>query len=270
MTAKQIMHPADAKALQVLKQARGLNRLIRYYMERGDEQIMRGENLGSMLKVTEENVPHVYQAFREVVERVGIDEPELYIYNDPVMNAYTYGDTHTFIALSSSVVERLTLPELKSIIAHECGHILCRHTLYMTLLYMIEDLGEATQFITKSLAFPAYCALQYWSRMSEYSADRCAAAVVGERTFQTAFLKLTSGLSDIKGNPYQLVEQAKKYNEMKNESFIQRIQQVCREALYTHPQDCQRAYEIDRWKSSANYRTLVRENMQKGGLIQEK
>ena len=29
MTAKQIMHPADAKALQVLKQARGLNRLIR-------------------------------------------------------------------------------------------------------------------------------------------------------------------------------------------------------------------------------------------------
>ena len=32
--------------------------------------------------------------------------------------------------------------------------------------------------------------------------------------------------------------------------------------FYSHPQDCQRAYEIDRWKSSANYRTLIRENMQ--------
>ena len=133
MTAKQIMHPADAKALQVLKQARGLNRLIKYYMEKGDECVARGENLGTMLMVTEDNVPYVYNAFREVVERVGIEEPELYIYNDPVMNAFTYGDTNTFIALSSSLVERLTLPELKSIIAHECGHILCRHTFYITL-----------------------------------------------------------------------------------------------------------------------------------------
>ena len=48
MTAKQIMHPADAKALQVLKQARGLNRLIKYYMEKGDECVARGENLGTM------------------------------------------------------------------------------------------------------------------------------------------------------------------------------------------------------------------------------
>ena len=55
MTAKQIMHPADAKALQVLKQARGLNRLIKYYMEKGDECVARGENLGTMLMVTEEN-----------------------------------------------------------------------------------------------------------------------------------------------------------------------------------------------------------------------
>lgn len=179
------------------------------------------------------------------------------------MNAYTYGDTHIFIALSSSLVERLTIPELKAIIAHECGHILCRNTLYKTLLHQIEDLGEATQLITKSLTFPVYCTLQYWSRMSEYSADRCAAAVVGEHTFQMAFLKLTSGLSSIQGNPYQLVEQARIYNNMRNSSFFNYIQQSFRVALYSHPQNCQRAYEIDRWRSSANYRKLTC-NLQKG------
>ena len=259
MKASQIMHPADAKALQVLKQARGFNTLVKYFMEKGNERIMRGENLGTMLRVTPDNLPKVYTAFREVVNRVGIDEPELYVYNDPVMNAYTYGDTRIFVALSSSLVERLTLPELQSIIAHECGHILCRHTLYKTLLYIIEDMGKAAQVITESLAFPAYCALQYWSRMSEYSADRCAAAVVGEQVFQSAFLKLTSGLSDIQGNPYQLVEQGRKYNEMKNASFLDRVQQACREMFFSHPQNCQRAYEIDRWKSSAAYRSLIRD-----------
>ena len=85
---------------------------------------------------------------------------------------------------------------------------------------IIEDMGKATQVITESLAFPAYCALQYWNRMSEYSADRCAAAVVGEQVFQSALLKLTSGLSDIQGDPYQLVEQGKRYYEMKKCFFL--------------------------------------------------
>ena len=134
---------------------------------------------------------------------------------------------------------------------------------------IIEDMGKATQVITESLAFPAYCALQYWNRMSEYSADRCAAAVVGEQVFQSALLKLTSGLSDIQGDPYQLVEQGKRYYEMKNASFFARVQQACREMFYSHPQVCQRAYEIDLWKSSSNYRTLIRENMPKGGLLQK-
>jgi len=156
-------------------------------------------------------------------------------------------------------VERLTLPELQSVMAHECGHILCRHTLYKTVLHIIEDMGKAAQVITGSFAFPAYCALQYWNRMSEYSADRCAAAVVGEQVFQSALLKLTSGLSDIQGDPYQLVEQGKRYYEMKNASFFARVQQACREMFYSHPQDCQRAYEIDRWKSSANYRNLTKD-----------
>ena len=132
-----------------------------------------------------------------------------------------------------------------------------RHTLYKTVLHIIEDMGKAAQVITGSLAFPAYCALQYWSRMSEFSADRCAAAVVGERTFQSAFLKLTSGLTNIQGNPYQLVEQAKAYHDMTNRSFLSRVQQACRVALYSHPQNCERAYEIDRWKSSAIYRKLT-------------
>ena len=32
-----------------------------------------------------------------------------------------------------------------SIMAHKCGHILCRHTLYLTVLRIIEDMGKAAQ-----------------------------------------------------------------------------------------------------------------------------
>ena len=75
------------------------------------------------------------------LHQVGITEPELYVYNDPMINAYTYGETRTFIALSSSLVERMSKEELKGIIAHECGHILCRHMLYLTMYETLKEMG---------------------------------------------------------------------------------------------------------------------------------
>ena len=256
MKASDIMHPEDAKALQVLRRLKGFDELIRISMEYGYEQIYRGENLGMLLKVNAQNFPSLYAAFKDVVKIVGIREPELYLYNDPEMNAYTYGETNTFIALSSSIVERMNIDELRCIIAHECGHILCQHTLYNTLLRTIQELGYWFRLLSYATLGPALMAMQYWSRKSELSADRCAAAVVGERTFQKAMLKLTCGMKEIKGSPYQLVEQAREYHRLEKSSWIDRIQQNCRVAFYTHPQMVNRAWEIDRWKNSWQYRKL--------------
>ena len=256
MNACDIMHPDDAKALRMLRKLKGFDELIRASMEYGYEQVFRGENMGSMVKVTIQNFPDLYNVFKGVVRKVGIREPELYIYNDPVMNAYTYGETNTFVAVSHSLVEKMTMDELRCILAHECGHILCQHTLYNTLLRTIEELGTLLQVISRAALGPILMAMQYWSRKSELSADRCAAAVVGERTFQTAMLKFTCGLAEIQGSPYQLVEQAREYHHFENDSLWNRIQQNCRIAFNSHPQMCERAWEIDRWKHSYQYRKL--------------
>lgn len=256
MKVSDIMHPEDAKALQMLKKLRGLDELIRCSMEYGYEKIFRGENLGSMVKVNEQNYHEIHLLFKTVVKQVGIREPELYIYNDPQMNAYTYGETNTFVAISSSIIEKMTTDEVRCIMAHECGHILCQHTLYKTLLRTIEELGYLLQLISYSALGPILVAMQYWSRKSELSADRCAAVVVGERTFQTTMLKLACGMSKIEGSPYQLVNQAREYHRFENGSWWNRIQQNCRIAFNTHPQMCERAYEIDRWKNSYTYSNL--------------
>ena len=127
MEARDIMHPEDAKAIQMLRRIKGFDALVRASMEHGYEKIFRGENLGCMIRVNAQNSHNLYTAFKGVVQKVGIAEPEFYIYNDPVMNAYTYGETNTFIAVSNSLVERLTIDEVRSVIAHECGHIPLKH-----------------------------------------------------------------------------------------------------------------------------------------------
>lgn len=260
MKATDIMHPDDAKAILVLRKMKGFDRLIRGTMEYGYEKIFRGQNLGNMVKVNASNYSELHRAFEGVVRKVGIEKPELYIYNDPVMNAYTYGEKNTFIALSNSLVEKMSMDEVRSIIAHECGHILCKHTFYNTLLRTIEELGYWMEFLSYATYGPILIAMQYWSRKSELSADRCAAVVVGERVYQTSMLKLTSGMAEVSGNPYQLVEQAKEYRRFMKESLWNRIQQNCRVAFNSHPQMCERAYEIDRWKNSWQYRRLIQMN----------
>lgn len=259
MDAMMIMHPDDAKAIEVLRSIKGFDKVARVAMDYGYERLYRGENLGEMVQVNSENFPQVYYPFLEVVKAVGIDEPEIFIYNDPIMNAFTYGDNNPFIAISSSMVEKMSRDELKCVIAHECGHIICHHTLYLTMLAILENLEFALQIVSEALLLPLLAGLRYWRRCGELSADRCAAAVVGEKVFQMQMLKLTCGLGEIHGSPYQLVEQAREYESMQNASWWNRIQQEMRIMFYTHPQMCHRALEIDRWKKSWQYRQLIAE-----------
>ena len=104
MKATDIMHPEDAKAIQMIKRIKSLNPLVRKIMEYGHEKEEHGINLGNYLKVNAHNLPKVFRAFKDVVRKVGIKEPDLYIYQDANLGAYTYGETNTFICVSSAVV----------------------------------------------------------------------------------------------------------------------------------------------------------------------
>lgn len=255
MNAKDIMHPEDAKAISVLQKIPLVDELCRSTMEIAYEKIFRGENLGMMVKVSESYKPEIHSMSCKVCKTIGIDTPELFIYNDPVMNAFTYGETKPFVCISSSLVEKLSLEELKAILAHECGHILCHHVLYGSVVITLQELGEKC-FPIRMLSGPIEMALKFWSRRSEYSADRCAALIVGERTFQSAMLKLAVGLSDAGDDPYKLVAQAKEYHQLEKSDTWSKIQQNCRVAFFSHPQTVNRAYEIDKWKHSYTYKKL--------------
>ena len=57
MKTTDIMHPEDAKAMQMIKSVLGCERLIRVFMELGYEVQYRGENLAYYIKVTPKSFP---------------------------------------------------------------------------------------------------------------------------------------------------------------------------------------------------------------------
>ena len=260
MKAKDIMHPEDQKAIGMLKKIPFIDDICRVTLEMAHEQIYRGENLAMMVKVDSTYMPELYQDLKDVTRIIDMKMPELFVYNDPEMNAFTFGETNPFICVSSSLIEKMTRDERKAILAHECGHILCQHVLYSSVVETLKMIAENYGIIGTTMTGPVKLALQYWSRRSELSADRCAAAVVGERVFQASMLKLALGMADAGNDPYRLVRQAKEYHQHEKRDILSLIQQNCRMAFYSHPQHVNRAYEIDRWKNSYGYKRL-RENI---------
>lgn len=254
--AADIMHPEDMKALQMLQSVPFVDRICRIIMQWGYERLLKGENLANMVKVTQRGMPRVYILMARTAGIIGIDVPDVYVYNDPDMNAWTYGETNPFVCISSSCIEKLDDDELMCLMAHECGHIRCKHVLYQSVVNLLWGLGGRVGLIPYRLTGPIHLALQYWSRRAELSADRCATAVAGEKVFQRMLTKLTSGLADIGDDGYQLVRQGVEYEMHENRSVWDKIQQNCRMAFRSHPQMVTRAYQAHRWGNSPVYTRL--------------
>ena len=107
MKACDIMHPEDLKAISVLKKIPFVDDMCRTTLELAYERIYRGENLGMMVKVDTSYMPDLYRDLKEVTGIIGMKMPELFVYNDPVMNAFTFGETNPYICVSSSLFVKM-------------------------------------------------------------------------------------------------------------------------------------------------------------------
>lgn len=174
----EIMHPEDKAAIAALSGTLGFKQLAKWLMEKYSEEQWRGLNLGSDLKLGRNQYPEIYKMLCDICDTLEISPvPELYLTLSRDINAGTYGDTRIFIKINSGLLESVPLQEVKTVLAHECGHILCRHTLYTTLSNLL--LSGARMFVPALFTEPIQLALLRWQRMSEFSADRVSALVTG-------------------------------------------------------------------------------------------
>ena len=173
------LHPTDKAAMKALKAIPGFNQFVKAYMNIWNERQFRIINMSSKLKISEKQMKKYYDMLPPICEKLGIEVPELYLELDVNPNAYTYGDKDVFIVLTSGLFETMPDHLIRTILAHECGHIACHHTMYTTMGRMIlkgvANIPGAASLVT----MPLQIAFAYWMRCSEFSADRAAAICDG-------------------------------------------------------------------------------------------
>ena len=136
MQTIDFIHPEDAAALDALKSIPVLPQVIKSFMDLGVEQLTTGLNMASKVKLSPSQLPELYNILPPICELLDIKEPDFYLEMDPIPNAYAFGDTQTAITITSGLVEMMSEEELRGVVAHECGHIVCHHMLYHRVTMM--------------------------------------------------------------------------------------------------------------------------------------
>lgn len=254
MRPTDFVHPEDAAALRQMEAIPGFAPLIKKILAIGLENLQYGVNMASTIRLSEQQLPSLYRHLPPICQKLGIAEPEFYLQMDPNPNAWTYGDTRIYITVTSGLVEMLTDEELDCVIAHECGHILCRHVLYRTIAQWLASGIDAIGLLGK-LAVPVQYAMYYWSRKSELSADRCASIVCSPETVAYTMARLSGGPKSITSeiNLQQWAEQADRYEQIQNSGLWNKALQLSVIAGLDHPFSAVRVREILKWGRSDQY-----------------
>ena len=259
MKPSDFIHPEDAAALRQMEGIPGFAALVKNVLAIGIENLQYGVNMASSIRLSEKQLPQIYRHLPPICQRMGIPEPEFYLQMSPVPNAWTSGDTRIYITVTSSLVEMMSDDELDAIIAHECGHILCRHVLYHTVAHWISS-GLANLGLLGTLATPVQFALCYWSRKSELSADRAASIITSPEVVASTMARLSGGPKSLTSqiDMKEWASQADEYDKIQNAGLWNKTLQLAVIAGLTRYLLCDRPY-LSRWR----WRMLLRHDGKK-------
>ena len=102
------IHPLDKETLDALKRIPGVSTLLRSLIRHSFELATRLHHHANFVRVSPTQLPTVWARFEHAASCLGVKQlPELYVYQDPTPNAYTFGVDKYFIAISTGCLELL-------------------------------------------------------------------------------------------------------------------------------------------------------------------
>lgn len=254
-------HPLDLQATQALKQLPGLDLLVRNLLGALGEKFFYLENIASSVRVSDRQLPHLYQLMVDAARVLDLEPPQLYVRQHPVPNAYTFAmrGRQPFVVLHTSLLDMLEPEEIQAVIAHELGHLKCEHGVYLTLANLITLAAGQIPNWGGLIAQSLQSQMLEWVRCAEFSCDRAALlATQNPRVVMSVLMKLAGGSPKLAPllNLDAFLEQARAYDDIGNDRLGEMLKQAQTEQL-THPVPVLRAREIDRWSNSQDYQSLL-------------
>jgi Zn-dependent protease with chaperone function len=258
ISAKAYEHPADRAATAALKAVPMLDTVVRKLIEWRYERALRQFYLGNSVKVSEQQLPELWAAHNGVCHILDMPEVyDLYVTAQVMGVAQAIGSTKPLIVVDAVWLQRIGPGEQRALIAHELGHVLSDHMVYMTALNILLTAGGNLPFIL-GMPFRAVTAvLLEWFRAAELSCDRAAALAVRDPQIVCRLLMVLSGAMPASElNLEAFMNQAWHYENWDDPS--DRVRRFFNDLGKTHPDSVRRVSEVMKWVQSGDYDRIIR------------
>ncbi|MGN0430803.1 MAG: M48 family metallopeptidase [Lachnospiraceae bacterium] len=274
---EQYIHSLDKSTLEALKKIPLLDTICSKLLSIMNDKQNTIINMSSKIHITENQFPKIYLMVQSICNKIGIEMPELYLELNREPNAYTYGTEKFTIIIHSGLLECFEDDELYAVLAHECGHIACKHGLYHTIggmvltggVFGLHELGSYLNgkglwgSVASSIVSTVDSALElaffHWYRCSEFSADRVAVICCGsaEPVIET-MMRLAGGTMhfDEQLNKDLFLSQAIEYRDSMEKDAINKGLEFLLTKNDTHPLLAVRAYEAQAFANSEEFKNI--------------
>jgi Zn-dependent protease with chaperone function len=258
LSAKAYEHPADRAATAALKSIPMLDTLIRRLIEWRYERAVRQVYLAAALKVSDRQLPDLWHSHTASCRILDLpDVYDLYVTTPVPGLAMTVGSQRPIVVVDSMLLRRLGTGEQRVVVAHELGHVLSDHIVYMTALNIILSAGAQVPFLLGIPFRAVRTVLLEWYRAAELTCDRAATLVVRDPQIVCRTLMVTAaGLPADELNLDAFMAQAMEYQNWDDPS--DRVRRFFTEISVTHPFAVKRVSEVMRWVQSGDYDRIIR------------
>lgn len=268
-------HPLDRQAEEALRSVPGFNLVARKFVEFLYERPQFIYLMGNSIQVGPRQYSTIYRLFRECVRDLDVHpEPTLFVSQNPQVNSYALGQDHPYIVLNTGLLDLLKEEEIRTVLAHELGHIKCGHTILIQMgiwvMQAASFLGDVTFGIGNIISSGLLYAFYEWRRKAELSSDRAALLVTDDLNIVMRTMMKLSGGSHQYGHECSLdefIRQSDSFQELDQDS----LNQIYKFLLYnggngsflTHPFPVERVRYLRDWANSDEYRQIHQGNYQR-------
>jgi Zn-dependent protease with chaperone function len=245
-----------------MRKLTGFDTLLRRLAGLFNDRALRLMFLASSVRASQTQFPQLYQALRDGAYVLDLQEvPELYIWQNPLVNAMALGSDKPFIVVTTGMVDLYDAEEMRFAIGHELGHVLSGHVVYRTMLFHLINLARRVAWMPIGyLGLRAIIwGLEEWYRKSELSCDR-AGLLAGQdvEAGRRALMKAAGGsrMSELSHDEFH--QQAHEYDAVPDlrEGLLKLLQLEGS----THPFAVVRFAELDRWAADGDYADILAGN----------
>ncbi len=278
ISSEAFRHPLDRQAEQALRSVPGFDLVASKFVEYLTERPQFVYQLGNSIQVNSRQYASIHQIFRECLRDLDIyPEPSLFVSQSPNVNAFALGRDFPFIVLNSGLLDLVSAAELRTVIAHELGHLKCEHTILIQMAIwttqVVSGLAERTFGLSTLVSTGLVAAFFEWLRKAELSADRAALLVTDDlQPILTNMMRISGGSTKYAHelSVDEFIQQSERYQNLDADG----LNQIYKFLLYnnlsagvflSHPFTVERVHYLREWSVSNDYRQIRQGNYARAG-----